>query len=202
MRKVDPEKHVQRRQEILDAASRCFVKQGFQNASMASICSEAGMSAGHVYHYFSGKDSIIEAMAERYLQDIQSDFNEIEDGDDPMTVIKAYLARVSEWNAAGEGLVFLDFVTEAARNERVAKVLLETSAEAASRLAHVLGACQKRGTVDPKLDVKVTAETIFAVLNGALLVPSLHKDAKVEDVYRYLSDMVEGFIVHTTNSQP
>gem|GEM_PF-6146869 len=160
------------------------------------------MSAGHVYHYFSGKDSIIEAMAERYLQDIQSDFNEIEDGDDPMTVIKAYLARVSEWNAAGEGLVFLDFVTEAARNERVAKVLLETSAEAASRLAHVLGACQKRGTVDPKLDVKVTAETIFAVLNGALLVPSLHKDAKVEDVYRYLSDMVEGFIVHTTNSQP
>lgn len=52
-----------RRNEILDAAARVFVRHGFHRASMRQICGEAKLSAGAVYNYFPSKDQIIEGLA-------------------------------------------------------------------------------------------------------------------------------------------
>ena len=51
-------------QRILDAAKTCFVRSGFQGASMQQICAEAGMSPGALYRYFASKEAIIEAICE------------------------------------------------------------------------------------------------------------------------------------------
>ena len=49
--------HVEaRRQQILEAASACFARQGFHQTSVQDICKEAGLSAGAVYRYFPGKE--------------------------------------------------------------------------------------------------------------------------------------------------
>ena len=48
---------------ILDAAKKCFVRSGFQGASMHDICKEAEMSPGALYRYFPSKEAIIEAIA-------------------------------------------------------------------------------------------------------------------------------------------
>lgn len=42
-----------RRNQILDAAQRCFKKQGFHKTTLRDIAQEFGMSAGHIYNYFS-----------------------------------------------------------------------------------------------------------------------------------------------------
>ena len=42
----------------------CFVRSGFQGASMQQICAEAGMSPGALYRYFPSKEAIIEAICE------------------------------------------------------------------------------------------------------------------------------------------
>lgn len=44
-----------RRNQILDAAQRCFKKQGFHKTTLRDIAQEFGMSAGHIYNYFSNK---------------------------------------------------------------------------------------------------------------------------------------------------
>src|SRR5262249_15087544 len=54
-----------RRSEILDAAQRCFARNGFHQASMQDICTEAGMSAGNLYRYFPSKEAIIAGICER-----------------------------------------------------------------------------------------------------------------------------------------
>ena len=58
------ERRDQQTQRILDAAKICFVRSGFQGASMQQICAEAGMSPGALYRYFSSKEAIIEAICE------------------------------------------------------------------------------------------------------------------------------------------
>ena len=50
-----------RRQQVLEAAEHCFRACGFHGASIASIAKKAGMSSGHIYHYFENKEAIIGA---------------------------------------------------------------------------------------------------------------------------------------------
>src|SRR5277367_3106811 len=51
-----------RRQEILAAAERAFVRHGFHAATMGHVAEEAGMSAGNLYRYFPGKESLVEGL--------------------------------------------------------------------------------------------------------------------------------------------
>ena len=62
MRTLNPVRHAEKRQEILDAAARCLARDGFQGASTAIICREAGISPGHLYHYFASKEEILTAL--------------------------------------------------------------------------------------------------------------------------------------------
>ncbi len=48
-----------RRDQILQAAWKCFARKGFHATSMADVISEAGLSAGAVYLYFRSKEEII-----------------------------------------------------------------------------------------------------------------------------------------------
>src|SRR5215470_19874014 len=52
MRRANAQLQSDRRDEILAAAQRCFVRAGFHGASMQDICAEAGMSPGNLYRYF------------------------------------------------------------------------------------------------------------------------------------------------------
>ena len=46
MRKTDPLKFDEKKREILAAATRCFLRDGLQGASIAQICAEANTGAG------------------------------------------------------------------------------------------------------------------------------------------------------------
>ena len=56
-----------RQDEIITAARRCFRASGFHAASMSQIASEARLSVGQIYRYFSNKDAIIEEMIRRII---------------------------------------------------------------------------------------------------------------------------------------
>lgn len=56
-----------RRRRILDAALRCFERDGFRGATMQAIFREADLSPGAVYTYFFGKDEIVRAAAAEIL---------------------------------------------------------------------------------------------------------------------------------------
>ena len=65
MRRANVQLQSDRRDEILAAAQRCFVRSGFHGASMQDICAEAGMSPGNLYRYFPSKEALIAGIAER-----------------------------------------------------------------------------------------------------------------------------------------
>ena len=63
------ERRDQQTQRILEAAKACFVRSGFQGASMQQICAEGGMSPGALYRYFPSKEAIVEAICEADRED-------------------------------------------------------------------------------------------------------------------------------------
>lgn len=67
MPKISEEAKEQRKDQILDAALRCFGERGFQATSMADIIEESGLSAGAIYGYFESKREITLAAASRVL---------------------------------------------------------------------------------------------------------------------------------------
>ena len=67
MPRISEARREQRRAEIVDAALRCFVRNGYQRTSMADIIAESGLSAGAIYGYFPGKSELVRSAAARIL---------------------------------------------------------------------------------------------------------------------------------------
>src|SRR3978361_1987832 len=78
MNNVNIRRQADRRDEILSAAQRCFVRSGFHQASMQEICAEAGMSAGNLYRYFPSKEALIAGIAERDRAEVAQDFASVD----------------------------------------------------------------------------------------------------------------------------
>jgi AcrR family transcriptional regulator len=56
------------REQILDTAIRLFRKNGFDETTMRTVASEAGMALGLAYHYFPGKEALVMAYYQRVQQ--------------------------------------------------------------------------------------------------------------------------------------
>lgn len=65
MPKVSPEHKAGVRERLLDAAYACLLETGLEGLTTRAVLDRAGMSAGTLYHYFSGKDDLVMALAER-----------------------------------------------------------------------------------------------------------------------------------------
>lgn len=59
-----PKSKLSKRDAILDAMLDIVVERGFHDAPMSLIATRAGASAGVIYHYFSSKEEIIQALYE------------------------------------------------------------------------------------------------------------------------------------------
>lgn len=69
--RISDARRAERRDQILDAAVRCFARNGFHDTGIADVIAEAGMSAGGVYRYFDGKEALIHGVVERLLVRLQ-----------------------------------------------------------------------------------------------------------------------------------
>jgi AcrR family transcriptional regulator len=76
MPKVSEQHREARRDQIVDAALRCFANRGFQRTSMADIIAESGLSAGAIYGHFTGKQQLALAVAQRVLGNRMTEFGE------------------------------------------------------------------------------------------------------------------------------
>ena len=67
MPKVTQEHLDARRAQILEAAERCFARQGFHATTMQDVLRESQLSTGAVYRYFPSKNDLVNAVGEQSL---------------------------------------------------------------------------------------------------------------------------------------
>jgi AcrR family transcriptional regulator len=118
------ESKTERGQQILDAASKCFARNGFHGTSMNELAREAGMSVGHIYHYFEGKEAIIAAIVRREVARQLERFDELRQDTD---VVEGLLQRTAPALARRldrqQAALWLEVLAESSRNPQVAAVV-------------------------------------------------------------------------------
>ncbi|MFE3174358.1 TetR/AcrR family transcriptional regulator [Amycolatopsis sp. NPDC059090] len=160
------------RGEILAAARRCFLRNGFHRTSMQDVFAEAGKSAGAVYRYFPKKEDMIVAVAAQNLDDVSG-------------VLRAALDRGAGENGVGEVMAeLLEAVTdlhrdrqlagmavlvwsEAQRNPELADRLTAASAEMSAEVAGLVRSRQEAGSWTGA-SADALAQAILALLPGFL----------------------------------
>ena len=60
-----------RQEQILNAALKLFVAQGFENTTVDEIAKEAGLSKGSIYWYYKSKLEILFELTDRYVNESQ-----------------------------------------------------------------------------------------------------------------------------------
>jgi TetR/AcrR family transcriptional regulator, repressor for uid operon len=202
VRKVDPVQHEEKRREILEAAARCFGRSGFQGASTASICSEASISPGHLYHYFASKEAIIEAIAAASLQRAAARFGEVASGTSVVDTFVAHLDwTINEQAARGTSMVF-DIFAEACRNPTVAKIVNEHSRGMLGLLANLLRHGQARGEIDPTIDPEQVAPVLISILDGSKTLVLRNPHVHPDDHVKVLRNLTRRFLAMPTSPQP
>jgi TetR/AcrR family transcriptional regulator, repressor for uid operon len=194
VRKVDPVKHEEKRQEILAAAERCFARSGFHGATIGQICDEASISPGHLYYYFTSKEAIIGAITSAGLEYVKARFAEVPEDEHPIRSLVAEFERLKALNRTKSG-VLLDVLAEAARNPQISKILQDTSEEMSQLLAQFLRRGQAHGQIDPDLDAGIASALLISMIDSSktLLIraptidPKRSADALEKMITRFLS---------------
>jgi AcrR family transcriptional regulator len=68
---------MQRIASILDAAEAVFAEVGYDEANTNRIAAQAGISPGSLYHFFSNKEEITQALAARYTEELENMYSSI-----------------------------------------------------------------------------------------------------------------------------
>jgi len=197
MRTTNPEKFARKREEILGAASRCFARDGFHGASVASICAEADISPGHLYHYFASKEAIVGAIIEASLADKVARFERVVRSDDLVGGIIAEIesVRAGAKNAGLKRQLMLEMVAEGGRNPTIAGMLAEHNRTVRELLAELLRRAQVRGQVDTTLDPEPAAAVLLFVIECAGALTTNNPALAPEHNLEHLKLLIKRFLV-------
>jgi AcrR family transcriptional regulator len=186
-RRRDPEHEADRKALILKAAARVFLRDGLKGASIASICREAGISAGQLYYWFPSKEALIEAMAASDLAAIRAYAQAMKTLDELLaaavdsTIPDADHARVKAQLLVGP-LAF-ELHAEAQRNPRMKALVKSHYAEISAIFGARLQAAQAAGQVAARHDPVRLARLVGALREG-LITMTLVDPALVDDDMR------------------
>jgi AcrR family transcriptional regulator len=174
MPRVSDAHRERRREQILDAARRCFIRKGFHQSSMADVFAEAGLSAGAVYRYFRSKDEIITAIAEEvvgHVTDLLVPLVEQEPTPTLDSVIRDGLVSVDDLAFGEYGFAQLapQVWAEALRNDQLLGVIRSRYTVVREALSRLIVAEQKAGRVDVDAEPDDVAAVLFGSIIGYLL---------------------------------
>lgn len=168
-----------RRQQILDAARRCFVRNGFHATSMQDVLSEANLSAGAVYRYFRSKDDIVSAIATGALHEIARALEPGDDGAAPPLeeVVGRMLAAVENLGATQDvPKLAIQIWSEAVRSPAIRERVREALDRVRATVAQQVQRYQDQGLMTRDVPAAHVARVLVAMTAGFMVQYALVGD--------------------------
>lgn len=167
MRKADPDLHRRRTHEIIEAATGCFLAQGFHQTSMADLAAAAGVSMGLLYRYFANKDALIIAAAKQDRDAMLLDLGRLGEASDAAMALR-HFARDQVRQAAIPGYMPLlcEVLAESCRNPAIADLVAADDQALRDGLVAALARLQARGRIRPDRDLAGFAGLYLSLIDG------------------------------------
>ncbi|MFI6495187.1 TetR/AcrR family transcriptional regulator [Streptomyces sp. NPDC050564] len=186
MPKVSQQYMDARRTQILDAARRCFLRDGFHSTSMQDLFAESGLSAGAVYRHFASKDEMILAIAEENMREVLTLVHTVA-ATRPRGSVGAVIADVLDLVSARSAehdtarLAVLAW-SEALRNPTLARQFSTLLTQMRSDLAEVVREHQESGALPEEVTAESIAGALVCFLPGYILQVAMLDPTLVDGV--------------------
>ena len=163
----------QRRRQILQAAQRCFARNGFDQTTLQDIFRESGLSAGAVYRYFKSKDDLVQAIASELYEHLAASI-EAPLTEDPLPGIEQIIGRVAMGLQAmsgpdGPARVVVPVWAAALHDPAVAAIVRQEQDAVRARFIDALTRMRDLGRIPPDTDLRAVGAAVFALLIGFLV---------------------------------
>lgn len=185
-----------RREEILEAALKCFSKRGYHDTRMDDIIKESGLSKGAIYWYFKGKRDIFIFLIEQHLEKDKIIWErllkEYELG--PDFLIKAGLLYLKK-HFEDEKLspFFTEFIAESYRDKKIRKKLNKVYKRWIEMVKEAFDMVIKEGKMK-KFDTKSLSISLIALIEGLVELKTIFGEKlKYEKIWRtFAKALLEG----------
>jgi len=189
-----------RRERIVEAAERAFVRHGFHAATMQHVADEAGMSPGNLYRYFPSKEAIVEDLCEvdrgRRAGSFEA-FAELMARNGDLTEAIRWGMREHVLSKPPEkARMIVEIWAEAGRNPRVAEITRTLDADVLSGLERLVDVAKAAGAASPRLDSRFAARFFVTLVAGLFkriaVEPGFDPEAETEMTVGALKALFEG----------
>jgi AcrR family transcriptional regulator len=164
------------RAALVDAGVAPFGEEGLDAPSLDAICERAGFTRGAFYVHFRDRDEFLQAVMERlgaqFLDAVLAD--EDERDAKPGTALTRTIARFVGAVAAGDyplmrqgGVKPHQLLDACARSEAIREQYVALAEESVARMARIVRADQKAGTLRDDVDDRSIATLLLAAIIGA-----------------------------------
>lgn len=161
---MDPEprsaKGRRTRARLVEAGKTVFERDGFLQARITDIATEAGVSHGSFYHYFDSKESLFREIAEEVEVRLVS-MDDIPQADDAGPIERIRAANRAYLAAYRKEAPIMRVIEEVSRyDEDVRKVRSKRDDYLAARLESAIKRLQAEGLADKRIDERYAATAL------------------------------------------
>lgn len=163
-----------RRSQILDAARRCFARNGFHATSMQDVISEAGLSVGAVYRYFKSKEELRIAVTEATTSALLSELGTVADHTPPLPLTDALVQvfeliepRLAEPDSVAR--IAIQAWGEALRDPDLGRYVTEILVGLRRVFVGIATSAVRAGDLPPGADPDAVGAVLMALVPGYLL---------------------------------
>lgn len=185
-----------RREAILNAAARLFARKGISGATMADIATEADLSAGALYRYFSSKEELVRTVFDEAASRNEELFRgEAELADSPLDALQRIGRRIWVDQHDRDALICeVQMALSAARDpDDLGVDLSQNRRIVRDQLEGMVRQAQAAGELDPDID-PATMSLILQACTGGIQMLKLdpHEDRDIEAAFDLFVRMVVG----------
>ena len=160
--------HSQRRQQILQAARKCFVAQGFHQTSMRQILSAANISTGAAYNYFFSKAEIVQAFVIDERADISELIAGLKSSNKPLMGISRLVYEAIKYTSYEEAVLSVQIYAEVTRDPDISSLAQANMNLLKVALTDALNQGIKSGVINKRFCVDHFIELIIALIEGSI----------------------------------
>jgi TetR/AcrR family fatty acid metabolism transcriptional regulator len=184
-----------RRRQLLDAAVRVFAHKGYHTSRVGDITQEAGVAHGLLYHYFAGKEAVLDAVFREtwseFLASVKAVEESGESAPDQLRQVTAILLR--SWKHNPDLVRVL--VRDIARSPELPKRIDELG-EALAGMERIIARGQADGAfrkdLDPRLASWIFYGAVEEILTGWVLGQLRDGDEGVAQAERTVLEVFAG----------
>jgi AcrR family transcriptional regulator len=196
MPKITDAQRQTRRQQILDAALRCFSRDGFHNTTTADIVRESGVSQGTLYLYFSTKEDIVVALADDRHQGEAFLSAMAQSEQDPIEglalLLELYGQSLTDPHRMEARRVGIQGWAEALRNPTIHASVTGGMASVRQELVRLIERGQLAGQIRPEVEPDAVARVLIATFQGLILQVAWGETIDLAAVGRVMRGMIRG----------